>query len=85
MLATATAAFADWLDRYDKGTPPKQQLEGDLDAIRNVLGVSDTVFRLRDLGDNARHDFGFVVGDYEEFAVVDLDGATLWLVAAGDD
>jgi len=63
-----------------------EQVLAELDRVVNpAIRESSTVYRLRDLGEEAKHDFGWVLTDFNELVLVDLPARRLaLLVAAGD-
>ena len=56
-----------------------------LAASGSALPDGAPTFRLIDLGESAQHDFGWVLGDFHEFVVIDRSVNTLTLVVASDD
>jgi hypothetical protein len=72
-----------WANEWDGATA---------EGHASVLATSDSAlpdgavaFRLIDLGESAQHDFGWVLGDFHEFVVIDRATDTLTLVVASDD
>ena len=63
-------------------TPPDKVLE-DLNATYRLLHAADRVYRLRDLGEEAQHDWGGVLDTFHEFVLI--GPGTLTVVIAGSD
>lgn len=75
----------DWLRACDPPVPPTGQLQGDLPALLQTVETSDVVYRLRDLGASAVHDYGNVVQPYIELVAIDSQRVNAWLIAGGTD
>ncbi|SEP77334.1 hypothetical protein [Lentzea albida] len=63
-------------------TPPAEVLD-DLHATYRRLHAAERVYRLRDLGTEAQHDWGWVLDSFEEFVLI--GPGTLTVVIAGSD
>jgi hypothetical protein len=50
-----------------------------------VLDAADEIYRLRDLGDAARHEWGWVVRDFTELVAIDRSAGRLSLIVAAQD
>ncbi len=80
----ALAELKTWLDMY--GTVASDQIEGDFPAVVRVIESGQSWFRLRDLGKQALHEWGWVVGmqGFHEFIVIG-PGEYVRVVVASDD
>jgi hypothetical protein len=73
-----------WANEGDSATP--EGLASVLAASCSALPDDGPVaFRSMDLRKSAQHDWGWVLGDFHEFVVVDRVANTLTLVVASDD
>ena len=83
------AAITRWLEEAggdpDQLVPPADELRGDLTPLLATVETFADVYRLRQLPDEAVHEYGFVVQPYIEFVGLDADRRNLWLVAGGTD
>lgn len=53
--------------------------------VAPLLDAADDCYRLRDLGQDAAHDFGFILDDFTELVVVDRSAGRLAVIAAAED
>jgi hypothetical protein len=72
-----------WAEQY---APLPEQVRPELQReVYGPLHAVDRVYRLRDLGRDAFHDWGWVLGEFHECALIDDARGTLALVVAADD
>ncbi|MEU4314483.1 hypothetical protein [Nocardia sp. NPDC024068] len=75
--------ITDWIDGC--GVVPESLM---LDVESNVLlrmRAATAIFELRDLGDSAVGDYGFIHGEFHELVVIDRNAGSLHLIIAADD
>jgi len=80
----ASAVLTGWLEQ--EGPFNSEPVEGDLDEVFDLLRQSPMIFQLRTLGDEALHDWGWVVGKqgFHELVVVEPEGGVVVIVAGHD-
>jgi hypothetical protein len=61
------------------------QIEGDLADVIAHIDEADSRYRLPDLGERAKHVFGWVLGDFFEFVLINRSTGDLRLVVASSD
>lgn len=90
--STASRAEADllrWATEQDWTDPGYQQPPEVMERLRSVLMLLRTgrVYKFRNPGPEAEHDYGNVTGalGFHEFVVIDPPGGLLHLVVASDD
>lgn len=67
------------------GGPGEEKAADVWGHVRPLVDSASEIFRLRELGEEAHHDAGWVLDDFNELVFVDLAGGNLaLLVAAGD-
>jgi hypothetical protein len=81
--AEAARVLRDWAVQH--GALPRS-LEALLDGgLFAVLASASRLYRLRDLGSSAFHDWGGVHGEFHEFIAIDDGQCLLTLLVAADD
>ncbi len=80
----ATEVLNTWMDQL--GPLDRNDVESDLDEVFELLRRSSMVLQLRELGNDAQHDWGWVVGKFgfHEFVALEPDGE-IAVIVAGDD
>jgi hypothetical protein len=79
----AATVIDDFLSLY--GGPGETKATEIRERIDPLIESASLVYRLRDLGEEAQHDFGWVLDDFNELVLVDLAGRNLALVVAAGD
>jgi hypothetical protein len=77
---TAESVLRTWADEVN---PPPDKVLDDLDATYRLLHTADRVYRLRDLGEEAQHDWGATLDTFHEFVLI--SPGKLTVVIAGSD
>jgi hypothetical protein len=73
----------EWADRFEN---VPAELAADLRReVFDRLAAADRVYHLRELGDDALHDWGGVHSEFHEFVCVDRSAGQLTLLVAADD
>ncbi len=82
--ADAEALLTSWMEQF--GPVNAREVEGDLDEVYSLLRSASAVLELRDLGEDARHEWGWVVGlsGFHEFVIVEPEGGVALIVATDD-
>lgn len=82
--AEAVTELKTWLEMY--GTVPSDQIEGDFAEVVRLIENGQSRFRLRDLGKQALHEWGWVVGSqgFHEFIIIGPSQEVRVVVAADD-
>jgi hypothetical protein len=80
----ASDELEGWLDQF--GPLDRTVVRGDLDDVFSLMEQSTVVLALRNLGKDAEHSWGWVVGKagFHEFVVLDR-GQGVAVIVAGDD
>ncbi|WP_406383985.1 hypothetical protein OHU25_41025 [Streptomyces sp. NBC_00117] len=80
---TAVQILCEWVDPLgDVST----ELEADLQReVFARLAATDGIYYLRELGDEAIHDWGRVHDYFHEFVVIDRSAGRITLIVAADD
>jgi hypothetical protein len=80
----ASEVLNTWMDQF--GPLDRDGVVGDLDEVFELLRRSPLVLQLRNLGKDAQHDWGWVVGGagFHEFVAVESEGE-IAVIVAGDD
>jgi hypothetical protein len=83
-VADALAVLNRWLEMY--GGVRSDQIDGDLGEVVRLIENGESRFRLRDLGKQAQHEWGWVVGmqRFHEFVVIGPDEYVRLIVASDD-
>ena len=80
---TARREIQEWLDLYGPVQP--EEIHGDWAFMETRLTSATDIYRLRDLGESALHEFGWILRDFREFVAVDTNSLQLHLVVAAGD
>jgi hypothetical protein len=77
-------------DRCDASWPwdiesPAPSIDGDATIVRNLVAAAATRYRLADLGPDAHHGLGWVLGEFLELVLVNRANDQLSLVVASRD
>ncbi|WP_394614475.1 hypothetical protein JNUCC0626_31935 [Lentzea sp. JNUCC 0626] len=81
-LVEAAAAEAE-LRAWATGVPHPDWVFDAMEGVYRQLHAADRVYRLRDLGEQAQHDWGGVLFEFSEFVLI--GAGTLTVVVAGLD
>ncbi len=79
----ARRRLEDWIAYDGDDVPSPQQVEGDLAAVLRHLSSAPFVAKLKDLGADNQHDYGYTVDPFIEFIAVDLHQEAIVLIAGG--
>lgn len=80
---TEESLLRAWAEQY---VPLTSDRHVDMDReLYQPLRAADRVYRLRDLGPDACHDWGGVHGEFHELVLFDRTAETLTVVVAADD
>jgi hypothetical protein len=79
------AALHDFARRYSEDDEATERLRKVAEQIDPLLVGASRAVRLRELGEAALHDWGWVLDDFIEFVVINDDEAELLLIVAGED
>lgn len=81
--AVEEARLRAWAEQYAK---LPQHLHTDLDReLYTPLRAADSIYRLRDLGKAALHDWGGVHNQFHELVLINRTAGTITLAVAADD
>jgi len=87
--AKLRADVGRWANEQDWTEPDFRQPPEVLQRLEAVVALpgSGPVYKLRNPGRDAEHDYGAVTGNmgFHEFAVIERPNATLHLIVASDD
>lgn len=80
----AIVTLTSWLEQFGPVNP--RDIDGDLDGVYRVLREASALFSLRDLGNDAHHARGWVLGKtgFHEFVLVEPGGEVVLIVASDD-
>jgi hypothetical protein len=79
----AILIFREWANEY--GPAPSDEIEGDIGLIEALIEESDSRYFLPDLGESARHEFGWMLPRFKEFVLISRRTRELHLVVLTDD
>ena len=83
--ATAREVITKFAERYSSAERAAARVELVTDRVFPILDHADEFFRLKDLGNEAEHDWGWVLDDFTEIVVIDHERGRLSLVVASED